>query len=51
MELESFGDKMIKRIKRPKKEIDIQSLSNKELKELIILIAKKLGLKFQEEDI
>ena len=39
---------MIKRLKKEKNKIDVNSLSDKELKELIIRIAKKLGLELKE---
>ena len=40
---------MIKRLKKEKQKIDINSLSEKELKDLIIRIAKKLGLEFKNK--
>ena len=40
---------MIKRLKKEKQKIDINSLSEKELKELIIRIAKKLGLTLKDK--
>lgn len=42
---------MRKRIKRPKQKMDINLLSEKELKELIMTIAKKLNIKLNDKEI